>query len=54
MPGWSARIPFDEGVAEAISWFEAHPDRQTVDENANAMFDRLGAIYRRALADAGA
>ncbi|MDN4479411.1 NAD-dependent epimerase/dehydratase family protein [Demequina muriae] len=54
VPGWSARIPFDEGVAEAISWFEAHPDRQTVDENANAMFDRLGAIYRRALADAGA
>ncbi|WP_062134371.1 NAD-dependent epimerase/dehydratase family protein [Demequina aestuarii] len=52
VPGWSARIPFDEGVAEAISWFEARPDRQTVDENANAMFDRLGAIYRRALADA--
>lgn len=48
-PGWEARISFAEGMREAIEWFEEDPDRQTVDDEANAMFDRLGAIYREAL-----
>jgi nucleoside-diphosphate-sugar epimerase len=49
VPGWEARVPFVEGIREAVAWFEADPSRQTVDEEANAMFDRLAAIYRRAL-----
>ncbi|MFN3866821.1 MAG: hypothetical protein ACK4MD_08930, partial [Demequina sp.] len=54
VPGWRARIPFDEGVAEAIAWFEAEPSRQTVDIDADAMFDRLALIYRNALQQSGA
>ena len=45
-------MTFAEGVREAVAWFEADASRQTVDEEANAMFDRLGALYRAALRDA--
>lgn len=54
VPGWQATIPFAEGVARAISAFESHPEWQSVDAEANAMFDRLGRIYRDALASARA
>ncbi|WP_062390186.1 NAD-dependent epimerase/dehydratase family protein [Demequina iriomotensis] len=50
VPGWSARIPFEEGMAEAIAWFEADPARQTVDAAANRMLDAVARIYRDALA----
>jgi nucleoside-diphosphate-sugar epimerase len=53
VPGWHATVPFSQGVREAIAWHEADAARQSVDQEANAMFDRLGEIYRRALADAG-
>ncbi|MFV0285648.1 MAG: NAD-dependent dehydratase, partial [Demequina sp.] len=53
VPGWEARIPFAEGIRECIAWFEADPARQSVDARANAMFDRLARIYRRALDEAG-
>jgi nucleoside-diphosphate-sugar epimerase len=49
VPGWEARVSFAEGIREAVAWFEADPARQTVDEEANAMFDRLAGIYRAAL-----
>ncbi|WP_291380217.1 NAD-dependent epimerase/dehydratase family protein [Demequina sp.] len=52
VPGWSATVPFSQGVAQAVTAFENHPDWCTVDDEANAMFDRLGAIYRRAVRDA--
>ncbi|WP_084104097.1 NAD-dependent epimerase/dehydratase family protein [Demequina sp. NBRC 110056] len=53
VPGWSAQIPFEQGIREAIAWFEADPDRQQVDADANAMLDRVAAIYRGALREAG-
>ena len=53
VPGWSATTSFADGMAEAIEWFEADPARQSVDDQANAMFDRLARIYRDALAQAG-
>lgn len=54
VPGWRARVPFAQGVAESIAWFEADPSRQTVDDSANATLDALGTIYRGALAEAHA
>ncbi|WP_062523206.1 NAD-dependent epimerase/dehydratase family protein [Demequina silvatica] len=51
VPGWEARVPFEQGIAEAIAWFEADPARQTLDEAANAMLDRVARIYRDALAE---
>ena len=50
VPGWEPRVRFAEGVAEAIDFFEARPELQTIDAEANAMFDALGARYRAALA----
>ncbi len=52
VPGWSAQVRFAEGVRDAIAWFEEDPARQVVDAEANAMFDRIAAIYRRALDEA--
>lgn len=49
VPGWEARVTFADGVAQCVEWFEADPDRQSVDDGANAMFDRLCRIYREAL-----
>lgn len=49
VPGWEARTTFADGVAEAVAWFEADPSRQRVDDAANAMLDRVAAIYRDAL-----
>ena len=53
VPGWSAHTSFADGMAEAIEWSEADSARQTVDDEANTMFDRLARIYRDALAQAG-
>ncbi|NYI41651.1 NAD-dependent epimerase/dehydratase family protein [Demequina lutea] len=52
VPGWEAETTFAEGIGNAIRAFEAHPEWQTIDDEANAMFDRLGAIYRGALRSA--
>jgi nucleoside-diphosphate-sugar epimerase len=49
VPGFECRIPFAEGVRRAVAWFEAHPDRQAVDDSANERLDKLGRIYRDAL-----
>lgn len=51
VPGWEARIPFADGIRECIAWFEADASRQRVDERANAMLDRVAAVYRSALAE---
>lgn len=54
VPGWEANVSFAEGIREAIAWGDADPARQSVDDDANAMFDRLASIYRGALREAGA
>jgi nucleoside-diphosphate-sugar epimerase len=45
VPGWEAKIPFSEGVARSIAWFEADPVRQIVDEELSAKLDRIVAAY---------
>jgi nucleoside-diphosphate-sugar epimerase len=54
VPGWQATVPFSQGVAQAIAAFESDSEWCTVDDEANAMFDRLGTIYRTALKSATA
>ncbi|NTV38760.1 MAG: NAD-dependent epimerase/dehydratase family protein [Demequinaceae bacterium] len=49
VPEWETETTFPVGIENAVRAFEAHPERQTIDDEANAVFDRLGAIYRRAL-----
>jgi nucleoside-diphosphate-sugar epimerase len=52
VPDWEAKTSFAEGIDDTIAAFESHPEWQTIDDEANAMFDRLGAIYRGALRSA--
>jgi len=49
VPGWGASTSFADGIRECVAWFEADPARQTVDAEANAMLDALGATYRQTL-----
>ncbi len=49
VPDFAPRVTFADGVREALAWFEANPERQTIDDDANVMFDHLGRTYRNAL-----
>jgi len=52
VPGYCARVPYSEGVRRTIAWFDADPERQIVDEQANAKWDKIIAAYENGLADA--
>ena len=47
-------VPFAEGIRETIAWFEASASRRAIDDDFNALCDRVAAIYARALGEAGA
>jgi nucleoside-diphosphate-sugar epimerase len=47
-PGWVATVPFAEGARQIIDWFDAHPDRRTVDGKVDAAFDVLVENHGRA------
>lgn len=43
VPDYVATVPFATGAREIVDFYDAHPDRQVVDEELNAAFDKLGA-----------
>ena len=45
VPGWKATVPFAEGVARSIAWFEADPARKIVNEEWSAKLDRIVGAY---------
>jgi nucleoside-diphosphate-sugar epimerase len=45
VPGWEAVVPFAEGVARSMAWFEADPARKAIDEEWSAKLDRIVAAY---------
>lgn len=49
VPDFAPTITFAQGMSEALAWFGANPERQTIDAEANAILDRLGRAYRTAL-----
>jgi nucleoside-diphosphate-sugar epimerase len=49
VPEFAASTPFAQGIRETVAWFDADPSRQVIDERANAIWDRLAAIYLDAL-----
>ncbi len=49
-----ATIPFAEGIRETIAWFEADASRRAIDDDFNAISNRIAAIYTRALGEASA
>ncbi len=51
VPGFSARLPFAEGIAQTIAWFDADPSRRIIDDEANAGWDKIIAGYENGLED---
>jgi len=54
VPDFVATTAFADGIRETIAWFDADPSRQTIDDAANVLWDRLAAIYTEALRQATA
>jgi nucleoside-diphosphate-sugar epimerase len=49
VPDYVATTRFRDGIVNTIRWFDADSRRQTIDEAANARWDRLIAGYERGL-----
>jgi nucleoside-diphosphate-sugar epimerase len=49
VPEFSPRVTWAEGVRRALAWFEADPARQTIDGEANTLWDTIVRAYERAL-----
>lgn len=45
VPDYVATIPFATGARQIIDWYDAHPERKTVDDETNAFFDKLIAAH---------
>jgi hypothetical protein len=45
-------VPFSEGMRESVRWFEAHPERCTIDEPFNMLCDRMLQANETALRSA--
>lgn len=41
VPDYVATIPFSAGAREIVEWYDAHPERQQVDDELDATFDKL-------------
>jgi nucleoside-diphosphate-sugar epimerase len=50
VPDFDPSTKFADGIRETVAWFDADPSRQAIDDEANALWDRLAAIYLEALA----
>jgi nucleoside-diphosphate-sugar epimerase len=48
VPDFDCEMEWAEGLRRLLKWFEAHPEFQTVDENANTLWDRIIAAYAKA------
>jgi hypothetical protein len=53
VPGFTATVPFREGVRKSVQWYENHPERCTVDDAFNAHSDRIIGAYETARGLAG-
>jgi nucleoside-diphosphate-sugar epimerase len=52
VPGFQAVVPFADGVAQSLAWFDADPARQIVDVERDALLDRIAAAYQAVLPSA--
>lgn len=49
VPDYDCEVKWSEGVRRSLSWFEAHPEFQTIDKEAVQKWDRIIEAYSRAL-----
>ena len=48
VPGFSAPIPFSQGIEEIVAWHDADPARQVVDEPLDRLMDKIIAHWEAA------
>ncbi|MBN2388120.1 MAG: SDR family oxidoreductase [Anaerolineales bacterium] len=48
VPDFACKVSWAEGVRRAIAWHETSPSRQTIDEQANQVWDAILSTYRQA------
>ena len=48
VPEYVCEVPWADGLRRSLSWFEAHPEFQTIDEETSAVWDRIIEAYGRA------
>ena len=48
VPGYNCEVKWSEGFRRSLAWFEAHPEFQTIDNEANQTSDRIIEAYKRA------
>jgi len=49
VPGYTATIPFKQGIKRTIDWFEADPSRRVVKAETNAWIEKVIARYEAAM-----
>lgn len=49
VPEYSCEVAWAEGVRRCLSWFDSHPEFQTIDHEMNSVWDRIIEEYARAL-----
>ena len=45
VPDYVATIPFRQGAAEMVAWYDSHPNAQKVDERMDQLIERMIATY---------
>jgi nucleoside-diphosphate-sugar epimerase len=50
VPDFVATVPFATGIKKTVAWFEAHPQKCTIDHEWNAQMDNIIAAYEKGLA----
>ncbi len=48
VPDYRCDVNWAEGLRRALAWFEAHPEFQTIDHEANERWDTILAAYQKA------
>jgi nucleoside-diphosphate-sugar epimerase len=52
VPGYSATTSFAEGIRRSLGWFDADPSRKQIDQQTNAIWDKLISGYENGLNEA--
>ena len=52
VPEFDCKVPWEEGIRRTIAWFEDDPSRQTIDDEANQLWNRIIAAYETVFPEA--
>jgi len=52
VPGYCATTSFAEGIRQSLAWFNADPSRKQIDQQINAIMDKLISAYEKGMSEA--